>query len=379
MVLREHDILIRAAAVHPGASRLDGLRRLIARGPHIDRLIRTAVREGMAGLLYKNMERAGALGMIKPPDRDRLRSLYYTTVASNLRRIHDLKEVLHRLGRRGTQVVLIQGIALLLQVYQDAGLRPLTDIDLWVIEEDYPDLVNALTGLGYRRDPLYPYSFKRSGTRFEIQTRLPWADRIKASAMLIGTSQEQIYLRTCPVKVDSEDARCLGPQDQVLYLGLHALKHNAERMIWLVDIHGLVAGWGPHDWEDLADRARELGLERPLAYILFLLTHLCDFRIPDEAHALLAREAPRSFARMALMRIVQRKSMPPWVPLFVMSSGKGIRRRFPFILENLFPRPEILRQVFADAPGGRMWRLYGKRLLQLIEMLRSSLSRKAWG
>jgi hypothetical protein len=150
-------------------------------------------------------------------------------------------------------------------------------------------------------------------------------------------------------------------------------------MIWLVDIHGLVAGWWPHAWEDLVDRARELVLERPLAYVLFLLTHLCDFRIPEEACDLLAWEAPRPFERMALMRIVQRKSLPPWVPLFVMSSGKGMARRFPFILENLFPRPEILRQVFADAHGVRTWRLYGRRLMQVFEMLRSSLSGKAWG
>lgn len=378
MVLHEYDILTCAAAVQPDSGRLEKLRRMVARGPHMDRLIRTSVREGMAGLLYKNMERAGALGTITPNHRERLRSLYYATAASNLNRIHDLKELLLRLGRRGTQVVLLQGIALLQQVYQDVGLRPLTDIDLWVLEEDYPDIVNALLGLGYRRDPLYPFSFRRSATRFEIQTRLPWADRIRASAMLIGTSQEQIYLRTRLVGVDGEEARCMGPQDQVLYLGLHALKHNVERMIWLVDIHGLVAGWGSHEWEEMVDRAHELGLARPLAYILFLLVHLCACRIPEKARVLLDQEGPRSFERMVMMRIIRRKSLPPWVPLFVMSSGKGIERRLPFILENLFPRPEILRQVFADAPGGRMWRLYWKRLAQLIEMLRSSLSRKAW-
>jgi hypothetical protein len=42
---------------------------------------------------------------------------------------------------------------------------------------------------------------------------------------------------------------------------------------------------------------------------------------------------------------------------------------FAFILETLFPRPEILRQVFADFSGLSDGRLYAKRARQLVKML----------
>jgi hypothetical protein len=35
----------------------------------------------------------------------------------------------------------------------------------------------------------------------------------------------------------------------------------------------------------------------------------------------------------------------------------------------MFPRPEILRQVFADRASLRAWQLYGLRIRQLLGML----------
>jgi hypothetical protein len=49
----------------------------------------------------------------------------------------------------------------------------------------------------------------------------------------------------------------------------------------------------------------------------------------------------------------------------LLSSGKSWRTRFRVILESLFPRPEILRQVFAEPPGRNTWALYWRRVLQI--------------
>jgi hypothetical protein len=43
------------------------------------------------------------------------------------------------------------------------------------------------------------------------------------------------------------------------------------------------------------------------------------------------------------------------------------------LLENLFPRIEVLRQVFPTPPDLRPWQLYGRRALQLIGMLLRAL------
>jgi hypothetical protein len=59
--------------------------------------------------------------------------------------------------------------------------------------------------------------------------------------------------------------------------------------------------------------------------------------------------------------------------VFLFSSELGAVNRFRFLLENLFPRIEILRQVFLTPPDLRPWELYDRRALQLIGMLLRAL------
>jgi hypothetical protein len=52
--------------------------------------------------------------------------------------------------------------------------------------------------------------------------------------------------------------------------------------------------------------------------------------------------------------------------MLLFTSGKGFSKKAAFIFESLFPRPEILRQVFANTPDLKIWQLYLKRALQLV-------------
>ncbi|GAH82592.1 unnamed protein product, partial [marine sediment metagenome] len=228
--------------------------------------------------------------------------------------------------------------------YDDIGLRPLTDIDLWVLPKDYASLINILGSQDYERDHIYPNTFRKGSTIFDLHTQIPWADRIKASKMLLAKSQEDIYCETQVADFEGLDVLCLGQYDQVLFLGLHALKHNVSRLVWIADIKSLLADWKSSDWEALINRAGELGQEKTLVYIIFLL-RLFDFQLPREASQLLERKRLGFLEKKTLEERIKRDSLPIWSPLLLISSGKGLKARFSFILETLFPRPEILRQV----------------------------------
>jgi hypothetical protein len=61
-----------------------------------------------------------------------------------------------------------------------------------------------------------------------------------------------------------------------------------------------------------------------------------------------------------------RNALPGWCQIFLLPAGKGLFKRLAFISETLFPRPQILRQVFAASPHLKTWQLYWKRGLQLL-------------
>lgn len=362
----DQELLIASTALNIGSYEKRELRSLALRVRDGGLLIDMAIREGLGALLYKSLLRSEALDTLDIPERERLKSLYYQTLVQNLRLIYDLKEILYELNRKEVPVVLLQGIILLQQIYHDVGLRPMTDIDLWVREKDYPNFVEILDNKGYQRDPLYPNTFRKGVTILDVHTHILWADRIKARTLLLAKSQDHIYHKTCVIDFEGESARSLGTYDQVLYLCLHALKHNVERLMWLVDIKGLVAHWEGSDWKALTDRATEWGQEKSLAYILYLLSHVFGFHPPPDACQPLGRERFNLLEKKALRQRVRKGSLPRWAPLLLFSPAKGLKNRVSFIFETLFPRPEILRQIFEDSPDLKVWQLYFMRVLQLL-------------
>lgn len=367
------NLLTCSTVLYPEAHEQRTLCQLMPAVRDKDLLIKIAVKEGLACLLYRNLLKSGALRALNPTQRELLQSLYYRTVRHNLALIHDLKQILHRLNQEKIRVVLVQGIALLHTVYEDIGLRPLTDIDIWVLDEHYSSLIGLLGTLGYHRDSVYPNTFRRGSTTLDLHTHILWADRIKAHRVLISKGQDDIYHHTRILDFEGQEACFLGPYDQVIYLSLHALKHHVSRMIWLVDIRNLLGDWERLDWEMFIRRARELGQEKTISYIFFLLLQLFDFRPPKEVRQFLEGNRPHFLERKVLRERIRGYSLPIWSPLLLFSSGKGLQDRFFLMLETLFPRPQVLRRIFLDSADLTVWQLYVMRFLQLFSMIKMSL------
>ena len=370
MISIEQKILACSTELNPDPYQQQRMRHLMSHDIDMDHLTNMAIKEGLSGLLYKSLMKSSVLETLDHIQRERLQSLYYQTVVFNLNLIQDLKKVLHLLNEKKIQVVLLQGIALMQQIYDDIGLRPMTDIDLWVLQKDYPGLISILSSQGFQRDPIYPNTFRKGSTIFDLHTHILWADRIKARELLLTKGQEHIYHDTRIINFEGQEVRCLSQYDQVIYLSLHVLKHDVNRLIWLVDIKGLLADWKRSDWEALLNRARELGQEKTISYIFFLLLHLFDFHLPLEARQLLERKRLHLLEKKVLRERIKKDSLPVWASLLLFSSEKGLHKRLSFILETLFPRPEILRQVFVDSPDLKVWQLYWKRVLQLFGMIK---------
>ena len=362
----ERQIITAACDIDPDPERLDKLRRLVSRDFDANHLLELAIKEGVGGLLYRNLKKAGALDGVDHEAGQRLQAIYYQTVQLNLKLSHDLKQVLQKFNQENIPIVLMQGISLLPQVYLDVGLRPMKDIDLWVLPEDFDKLVNALVGLGFQREEVYPNTYKKGETFIDISTHILWADRIKARGLLLNKDQKSIFRDSRAIDFEGDKVLCLNPYDQVLYLGLHTIKHFAERLIWLVDIKGLVRDWKSADWEALKLRAHELGLTKVMPQILFLLKDLLDYRLPPDGRAMLKETSLNILEKAILIKRKHADSLPGWSQLVLLPAGKGILKKLAFFFETLFPRPEILRQVSAGSPNLKTWQLYWRRGLQLL-------------
>ena len=366
----EYQVLLAASDIDPGDRQREKLLGLVARDFDQELLVDMALREGVAGLLYKNLKKTGVLGYLGHQQIKHLQSAYFLTFQFNLSLIHNLKKILRRLNKKNIRVVLLQGIPLLQQIYKDIGLRPLTDIDLWVLPDIRNSVDDELTALGFKNDRLYPNTFRKNSMIVDINTHILWADRIKSRQLLINDIQEQLFHDCRTIDFEGQKAYCLSRPDQILYLSMHVIKHYADRLIWLVDLKNLLRDWQTSDWQLLFSRSRELGQENVIHYIMFVLGHLFDCKSPSNEQAGLRAQRLNRLERLVLQKRLNGNSLPAWSPLLFFTAGKGFRRKAVFVLESLFPRPEVLRQVFANTPDLKVWQLYLKRALQLVAQVK---------
>jgi hypothetical protein len=327
------------------------------------RLVEAAVREGLAGLLYRRLQEAGPLPLVAEAAARHLQSLYYLTVQSNLKTFALLTPLLEDFHREGIRVALLQGAALLIGHYRDPGLRPLSDVDLWVLPEQHGRLVGLLSGAGFENHPLTPGVWRSGGLLLDVHTHLLWPERIRASRFLFTGDERGIFQACRPLSSDGGRALTLAPIDQVVYLTVHALKHNLERLVWLADLAGLTRGWTAADWERLHRRASELGQARLAAVLGYLLRELFGRPVPGAP----AAGTGLSAVGRHLLRRRRSGPLPKWSSLFLLSAG-GLPQQLCFALESMFPRPGVLREVFGQGLNCRQ--LYCRRVAQLLGMIR---------
>jgi hypothetical protein len=368
----EYNILAACADLDPNEDQLQKIRGCMSQAVNMGRLIDRAVKEGLGGFLYKSLLKAGCLEAITPRHRQRLYNIYYLTVRKNLKLLHALNSILDDLNTESIDITLLQGMALLQKVYEDVGLRPMKDMDLWVLPDNYQQLADRLARQKFEKDHYYPNTYRKGEIVLDIHTHLLWADRIKAREYLLSKSQDEIFSRSVRKDIDGRKMLVLSPQDHFLYLGLHALKHNFERLIWLVDIKSLTAKWKQPDWDALINRAEELGHQKTLLYILFMLTHIFDISLPADISSFLDQWQPGFVEKSMLTRRIEGRSIPTWAQLIMISNGRKFRERISFFYETLFPRPEVLRQVFANSPRLSVPQLYWRRVLQIMGLGRLS-------
>jgi hypothetical protein len=365
-MLTEHKILICAANVNPDQNRLKKIQDYLSMGIDMDRLIALAQKEGLAGFLYRSLSKARLLETLSPRHRQKLHRTYHLTVHRNLKLAEGLGTILESLNYDGIPVVLVQGISLMQSVYQDIGLRPLKDMDLWVLPNDYQNLVMTLVGQGFERDLNYPSTLRKDQVILDIQTHILQVGQVGDGHNLPQKSPEEIFFDTVSIDFEGRHALILSPQDQFLHLGLHAIRRNMKRLLWLVDINNLIVDWKATDWQALKHRAEELGHQRTLVYTLYMLTHIFKPALPSGILFYLEMERPNFLEKRILDRRVTGQSIPSWARLILISAGRGFGDRISFFMKTLFSKLAKLSKVIINNLRQRAQRLYWKRILRLL-------------
>jgi hypothetical protein len=304
-----------------------------------DWIVRRAEVERLAALLYTVVHALPLPGAVL----DRLRAAWVSGQRQHLLGIEQLSEVLSAFEREGLPALTLKGPALGEALYRDPGLRPFTDLDLFVHAADVPRAVSLLSALGYRHLDAghslgYELAWRHSacfvgaeGQADRLPVDLHWG-LLDYPGIARGPSMdpEEVWERAVKVGQRDQPARGLCPEDLLIYLALHwAVHHAFSGFIWRLDLALLLRRSGDDlDWEAAAERARRW---RVAGMLYFALREVEEQFAVGSPAAFLARLRPRGLRPALLDRLRRRKGerlerLDYLIPVLLMDRGSDVLR-----------------------------------------------------
>jgi hypothetical protein len=227
--------------------------------------------------------------------------------------LRGLEAAVTALSNAGVRSCALKGPALAARLYPDGATRPSLDVDLLTDAGDLDQSVATLAGLGYRAEtgPTADY-LRRYGHHLHLAAP--------------GSAPIELHFRAysgfgivLPAEVLLDRARRFEfpdgfavlvpcPEDEFLYLAIHAAGHSFSRLLWLNDLQRLVRRYPGLDWDRVFRVASRMGIAFAVAYVATLLSHWFSISIPD--HGCRSRLGVRGRAADWLLPIVSRPSEP---------------------------------------------------------------------
>jgi hypothetical protein len=234
-----------------------------------DSLIEGAAEHGVLGVL-----RAGLVGGDSPISPEQKVGLERHCVALALmqsRLIETLETALYALAQANVPAVALKGPALSQRLYGDATLRPATDLDLLVAPAKLSRAIEALRNIGFealagkeeeyfRQHHHHVHLRAANRPTIELHFRL-------SSAFGVFIPAEPFLERSLPYRTtQGAECRVLAPEDELIYLAVHAAAHAFARLSWLYDLKMLGRSCPNLDWSLVCQRAAAVSVLVPLLF-----------------------------------------------------------------------------------------------------------------
>ncbi|OPX35180.1 MAG: hypothetical protein B1H11_09505 [Desulfobacteraceae bacterium 4484_190.1] len=333
-------------------------------------VLNTAWLHGIGPILYQELKRVEGNRLIPQKAFAELAETYYATAARNMYLFAQLQKVVEALGEQGIDVILLKGAALASMVYHDAGLRPMYDIDLLAKKDELNVVEAVLLKLGYesrddKKDGWYrknhyhiPYDHPSQPIPIEIHWDIVQEKPPSGIHVLESREIKGFWKRAEEIKMGGLKAKIPCPEDMLLHLCLHFLKHRFPGkeygfhgmggLLQIYDISRMLAEYGGRmDWDGFLSQADLWGMQRLVATVLCVVNELIGQKKKIECqewYDIFSEKNDRALASLIQEKMLVRDNKQPGlVRLLARVFEEHTRcKGIVAILRRIFPQPEIL-------------------------------------
>jgi hypothetical protein len=310
------------------------------------------------GLAYRAVSRLPR-ETLDPWLRSSLKRRAQGFAAATLSQALALAEILEALAHASIPVVVMRGVRTVEAIYGDPALRPFEDHDLLVLPEDRDAARGILLHRGYEEQVWG--LFRRGGVIVDLHVDPLGARRRPSRQALFPVPVRSLFARAIPGLVAGAPSLLLQPEDDLLLLAIHLVKHSFDRLVRVADVahfvHRLRASL---DWSLLFRRAEACGAVRLVGWAIeaaaVLGAALRAVDLPAPAH-----RGP--LERLLMARVLDVRPLPYTGEALMAMAAPTLQGGLLFLLDALWPageRPDrawrataaLPRRVFDLAKGG---------------------------
>jgi len=355
---------------------VDHVFRFVKKEVPWDHLVILAGIQGVDGFVYYHLNRLGLLNSLPESVSGQLEGSYGRTRKHTLAILNEAQVLSARIEQARIPVIALQGLSLINTLYSEPGLRQLGDMDLMVKPGDKNRLKGLLFQEGYGSPyPTYPDILFKSEVLVDIHTHVLNLDRIESRRYIFPENLAPMWEKAIPFFNQPNGILTLDPCDNFIALAAHALKHSYSRLIWLADLHECLLRWvnNANRWGEMVGRARFFRQERVVLYALILVERIFDLKIPFWVKRELGIRKLGMLERHLLRLKLRGFSSNELCIGLWLCNIKGIGKKLKFIKETLFPKDEIMSQIFERSSRTTNASVYAKRIGQGISLVGENL------
>jgi hypothetical protein len=282
------------------------------------------------------------------------------------------------LAARDIPVLILKGLHLAADVYDDRALRTMGDLDIMVPRERLGDACRALADAGFdvpAVDNLDEYCQTNShlprmtppggrGLGLEVH----WTIELPTNPFDI--SPAELWAGARPLDVNGRAVLVLSPEHLLLHLCLHACYHHRfshTPLKQLCDIAVVLRRYqGEMDWELLAGTAERWGIQSFVRFTIMLACEVMGSQVPDTIRSLPAVQDEERLLESARAYILNcTMAMPTALTSAIRS--RSWTRRLRTTARHIFPPPGRMAAIYdLPHPSPRVFVMYLVRPFDLL-------------
>lgn len=244
--------------------------------------IQIALEHGVLPLLNKAVQGVGA-EMIPPEHRQAMRERVQGSTLRNMQLLQQLLKLIADMRAKNVRVLPYKGPTLAMLAYKDLSLRPPGDLDILVPREDLPAARAVLDAHGLKMahqmdekaveeylDSPHEYDIVYNREADQLCVELHW--RISGHFFSFNPDPIGLWDGAAEQKIAGSSVRVFGPEDMLMILCAHGMKHFWTRLTWICDLAQYIRHAPAIDWDGMLERASELEARR-MTLLGLLLAH----------------------------------------------------------------------------------------------------------